>query len=84
VTERAVGLPLNEKGAAMPTQTTTELLQRAARVHQAAMVEIATFRRLRAESEALLGCLYRGMRALDEIELKSHATILRSTTHHSR
>jgi hypothetical protein len=60
-------------------QTTTELLQRAARVHQAAMVEIATFRRLRAESEALLGCVYRGIRALDEIELKSHATILCST-----
>jgi hypothetical protein len=53
VTERPVWAP-NGKGAAMPTQTIPELLQRAARVHQAAMVEIATCKRLRAESKALL------------------------------
>jgi hypothetical protein len=64
----------------MPTQTTPELLLRAARIHQAAMVEIATGKRLRAESEELLQRIRRGMRALDEIERKSHATILRSTT----
>jgi hypothetical protein len=79
VTERPVGLPLNEKGAAMPTQTTRELLLRAARVHQAALVEIATFKRLLAESKALLRCAHRGMRELDQIELKTHATVLRST-----
>jgi hypothetical protein len=63
----------------MPTQTTPELLLHAARVHQAATVEIATSKRLRAESQALLQRIHRGMRAFDEIERMSHAIILRST-----
>jgi hypothetical protein len=64
----------------MPTRTTPELLLRAARVHHAAMVEIATSKRLRAESRALLQRIHCGMSEMDEIERKSHATILRSTT----
>jgi hypothetical protein len=38
----------------MPTQTTRELLLRAARVHQAAVVEIATSKGLRAEKQGAL------------------------------
>jgi hypothetical protein len=64
----------------MPTHTTRALLLRAARVQQAAVVEIATSKQLRAESKALLQRIYRGMSELDEIERMSRTTLLRSTT----